>query len=451
MPEPIDLVFSTQEMSAIFSSEAHVQGILAFEAALARAEARAGIIPQEAAAVIAASCRIELFDVAALYREAAIAGTPAIPLVRILTAQVKGDAQKFIHWGATSQDAIDTALILQMRDGLDLLAEGLLGICAACATLAEQHRHTLMAGRTLLQQALPITFGLKAARWLALTVRQVRALRECRKKTLAVQLGGAVGTLASFGNNGLRVVELLAEELGLPVPDLPWHAERDRIAEIAGTVGVVAGAMSKIAGDVVLLAQTEVGEASESAVPGKGVSSAMPQKHNPVEAISAIASARLAVGEVPVILSAMAQEHERSAGGWQAEWMSIPNLFRFTASAVERVRGAIGGLQVDPVRMSANLDLTGGLIMAESLTMALALHVGRPEAQRIVKALCDRAISSGIHLRQAVREEEHVKTLLLPEEIDRALDPGKYLGSTDAFIDRALASYREGRSSPDGI
>ncbi len=387
MVEPIDLLFSTPMMSTAFSPQAHVRGMLAFEAALARAEARAGIIPQEATTVITANCREELFDVAALYREAAVAGTPAIPLIRMLTARIEGDAQKFVHWGATSQDAIDTALMLQMRDGLDLLLEGLLGVCSACATLAGQHRHTLMAGRTLLQQALPITFGLKAARWLALVVRQVRALREHRNQTLAVQLGGAAGTLASLGDNGLRVVELLAEELGLPVPDLPWHTERDRIAEIAATLGVVAGAMAKIAGDIVLLAQTEVGEASEGAAPGKGGSSAMPQKHNPVDATGAIASARLAVGVVPVILSAMVQEHERAVGGWQAEWAAIPDLFRFTAGAVERVRGAVGGLQVDPARMKANLDLTGGLIMAESLAMALAPHLGRPEAQRIVQAI----------------------------------------------------------------
>ncbi len=450
MPEPIDYLFSTPEMSAAFSTEAHVRGMLAFEAALARAEARAGIIPQEAANIIAANCRVELFDVAALYREAAKAGTPAIPLVRMLTAQVDGDAQKFVHWGATSQDAIDTALMLQMRDGLDLLVEGLLGVCAACATLAEQHRHTLMAGRTLLQQALPITFGLKAARWLALSVRQVRALRERRERTLAVQLGGAAGTLASLGDNDLRVVELLAAELGLPAPDLPWHTERDRIAEIAGALGVVAGAMAKVAGDVALLAQTEVGEASEDVAPGKGGSSALPQKHNPVDATGAIASARLAIGEVPVILSAMAQEHERAVGGWQAEWMAIPDLFRFTASAVERVRGAVGGLQVDPSRMSANLDLTGGLIMAESLTMALAPQVGRPVAQRIVKALCDRASNSGVHLRQAALEEVQVHTILSLEEIDRALDPGGYLGVTDVFIDRALASYREIQPSKGG-
>ena len=262
MSEPTDVLFSTPGMSAAFSSEAHVRGMLAFEAALARAEARAGIIPREAADAIASSCRVELFDVAALYREGAVAGTPAIPLVRMLTARVEGsggEAGKFVHWGATSQDAIDTALMLQMRDGLDLLAGALLGVCEVCARLAEEHRQTLIAGRTLLQQALPITFGLKAARWLSLALRLAHSLRTHRERTLAVQLGGATGTLAALGDKGLRVVEYLAEELGLPEPDLPWHTERDRVAGIAATLGVVAGAMEKIAGDVVLLAQSELG------------------------------------------------------------------------------------------------------------------------------------------------------------------------------------------------
>lgn len=446
-PEPSDLLFSTPRMSAIFSPEAHVRGMLAFEAALAHAQARAGMIPQEAANAIAASCRVELFDVAALYREAAVAGTPAIPLVRMLTARVVGDAQKFVHWGATSQDAIDTALMLQMRDGLDLLVAALLDVCTACALLTEQYRSTLMAGRTLLQQALPITFGLKAARWLAFATRQVQALIERRERSLAVQLGGAAGTLASLGDRGLRVVELLAEELGLPVPDLPWHTERDRIAEIASALGIVAGAMAKIASDLVLLAQTEVGEVSEGSAPGKGGSSAMPQKHNPVDAISALASARLAIGVVPVILSAMAQEHERAAGGWQAEWAAIPNLFRFTASAVERVRSAVVDLQINSTRMRANLDLVGGLNMAESLTMALAPHIGKPEAQRLVQAICDQAIKSGQDLRQMALTNEQVRNILSPEEIDRALDPTEYLGSTDVFIDRALEAYRAIQSS----
>ncbi|HZO71994.1 MAG TPA: 3-carboxy-cis,cis-muconate cycloisomerase [Ktedonobacteraceae bacterium] len=441
MAESNAALFSTSAMSAAFSPEAHVRQMLAFEAALAQAEARAGIIPSEAALSIAASCRVELFDVAALYREAATAGTPAIPLVRMLTAQVEGEAAKYVHWGATSQDAVDTALMLQMREGLDLLIADLLNICATCAALAEQHRRTIMIGRTLLQQALPITFGLKAARWLALLLRQVQALREQRARTLAVQLGGAAGTLASLGEKGLQVVALLAEELDLPPPELPWHTERDRIAEIASTLGIVAGTMAKIAGDLVLLAQTEVGEATEASAPGKGGSSAMPQKRNPVDAISAVAATRLAIGVVPVILSAMAQEHERAAGGWQAEWVAIPDLFRFTAHAVERVRNAAAGLQIDPARMSANLDLTHGLVMAEALTMALSPHVGRPDAYRIVQDACKHATTSGIHLRQAAMQDAQVRALLSPEEFDHALDPGRYLGSTDAFIDRALEAY----------
>jgi 3-carboxy-cis,cis-muconate cycloisomerase len=448
MPESIDLLlFSTPGMSAAFSPQAHLRGMLAFEAALARAEARAGVIPQEAAEVIAASCREELFDAAALFREAALAGTPAIPLVRMLTAQIAGDAQKFVHWGATSQDAIDTALMLQMRDGLDLLIEGLLGVCAACAQLARQHRQTLMVGRTLLQQALPITFGLKAARWLALACRQVQTLRAHRQHTLALQLGGAAGTLAALGDRGPQVLDLLAEELGLPAPDLPWHTERDRVAEIAASLGVVAGAMEKIAGDVALLAQTEVGEVSEGDAPGKGGSSAMPQKHNPVDATSARAAARLAIGVVPVILSAMAQEHERAAGAWQAEWAAVPNLFCFTAGAVERVRDAVSGLQIDAARMHANLDLTGGLIMAEALTMALAPHLGRPEAQRIVRAACEQAARSGAPLRQIALAQPQVRAILAPEELDRALDPATYLGSADLFISRALEAYHKTLSS----
>ena len=446
MPEQIDL-FSTPSMSAVFSYQAHVQAMLTFEAALARSEARVSILTQEAAARIEAVCRVERFDVAALYREAVVAGTPAIPLVRMLTAQVEGDAQTFVHWGATSQDAIDTAMMLQMRHGLDLLIDDLDGVCTACARLAEQHRSTLMIGRTLLQQAVPITFGLKAARWLSLALRQMHTLRQHRAHTLAVQLGGAAGTLAALGQDGLHIAELLAEEVGLPMPDMPWHTERDRIAEIAAALGGVAGAMSKLAGDIVLLAQTEVGEVSEAAGLGKGGSSAMPQKHNPVDATNALASARLAIGEVPVLLSAMAQEHERAVGGWQAEWVAIPNLFKFTASAVEHTRLAVSGLQVDTQRMSANLNMTNGLVMAESLTMALARYMGKSEAHTLVQAMCIQAAKSGVHLRQVAEAETRVRSVFSVQEIDQALDPGSYLGSTSLFIDRALASYHEVESA----
>src|SRR5690348_12022347 len=441
MSQTSEALFSTPPMSAAFAPAAHVHAMMAFEAALAQAEARAGVIPQEAASAIAAACDTEYFDIAALYREGATAGTPAIPLVRMLTARVEGEARKYVHWGATSQDATDTALMLQMRDGLDLLIAGLLDVCASCASLAEKYRYTLMAGRTLLQQALPITFGLKAARWLALATRQVEALRERREKALAAQLGGAAGTLASLGEQGLQVVELLATELHLPAPDLPWHTERDRVADIAATLGVVSGAMAKIAGDVALLAQTEVGEVSEGAAPGKGGSSAMPQKRNPVDAMSAIAAARLAIGEVPVILSAMQQEHERAVGGWQSEWVAIPNLFCYTASTVEHVRSALSALEIDEARMQANLNASGGLIMSESLSVTLARKIGRPEAFRLVQSMGKQVGGSGKTLRQAALENGKVRAVLAPEEIDGALDPVRYLGSVDVFIDRALAAY----------
>jgi 3-carboxy-cis,cis-muconate cycloisomerase len=442
MVEPMDSYFSTSAMSDVFSQQAHVWYMLEFEGALARAEARAGLIPQEAGETITKKCNAEFFDVAALYQEAVIAGTPAIPLVRMLTALVEGEAKKYVHWGATSQDTVDTALMLQMEDGIDLLIADLHDICALCIRLAEQHRHTLMVGRTLLQQALPITFGLKAARWLALTTRQLQALLERRKQSLAVQMGGAVGTLASLGTNGLPVLEFLATELNLPAPNFPWHTERDRVAEIAATLGIVAGAMSKIAEDIVLLAQTEVREVSEGAVPGKGGSSAMPQKRNPVDATMALASARLAIAVVPVILSAMTQEHERAVGGWQAEWAAIPNLFCYTAGAVERVKIAIANLQVDPDRMKANLELTKGLIMSESLTMALARHMGKPDAFRLVQEACNRVLAGNEDLKSVVLGNVQVRDVLSQAEIEQALDPGSYLGSADVFIDRAIAAYQ---------
>jgi 3-carboxy-cis,cis-muconate cycloisomerase len=443
MPEQNNPLFTTPAMAAAFSSEAFIRAMLDFEAALARAEARAGVIPAAAAQSITAACKTELFEANAIFAEAASAGTPAIPLVKMLTARVEGEGQKFVHWGATSQDVIDTALMLQMQTGLRLLEDDLLEIGAACAELARQHRHTLMAGRTLLQQALPITFGLKAARWLGLATRQVIALRERRERSLAIQLGGAAGTLAALGDKGLEVAGYLAEELGLPAPDLPWHTERDRIADIAASLGITAGAMAKLARDLVLLAQTELGEATEGAGAGKGGSSAMPQKRNPVDATLALAAARLAVGVVPVILAGMEQEHERAVGGWQAEWAALPELFRYTAKAVAGVRHALAGLEVDPQRMQANLNLTHGLVMAEALTMALAPKIGRPEAFKLVETLSKQVGASGQELREVAKQNEQVRAALSPEELEQALDPAQYLGSAMAFIDRALTAYQK--------
>lgn len=441
----VDGLFGSAGMAAVFSGEGQVRGMLAFEAGLARAEARAGVIPTEAAAAIDGACAAARLDVAALYREAELGGSPAIPLVRLLTALTPDGARGYVHWGATSQDAIDTAMMLQAREGLALLRGGLTTAGDACAELAERYRQTPMAGRTLLQQAAPITFGLKAARWLALVTRQVRRLDEVRDACLAVQLGGAVGTLAALGDAGTRVVELLAEELGLPAPELPWHTERDRVVELASAVARVAAAMAKVAGDVVLLAQSEVGEVAEGGAPGKGGSSAMPQKRNPVDAMLALAGARLALGMATVVTGAPGQEHERAAGGWQAEWAALPHLFDYTAGSVERVGRVLTGLVVAPERMHANLDASGGQLLTESLTMALAAHIGRPDAFRLVQSLVERARERGVSIADAARHDEQVGAVLTPEAVAHALDPASYLGSNDAFIDRALAGWRAAR------
>jgi len=441
-------LFTTSAMTAVFSPRAHVAQMLRFESALARALARAGVAPAAAAEQIAACCNVERYDVDAIYAAAATAGTPAIPLVRMLNENVGEPARRWVHWGATSQDAIDTALMLQMRDALALLSDDLRSICDITAALAERHRGTLMSARTLLQQALPITFGLKAARWLSLVARQVIAVESARTQSLALQFGGAVGTLASTGTRGLDVSLHLSEELGLPLPDLPWHAERDRVARIAAALGVVAGAMQKIAGDIVLLAQTEVGEVAEEAGLGKGGSSAMPHKRNPVDAVAAIAAARLSTALVPVLIGGMAQEHERAAGTWQTEWAAIPELFGYTAGAVARVRQSLDGLEVNAARMRENLEASGGVNMAESLATALTERLGRAEAHALALALSARASRDGGSLRDAATNDERVRDVLTPEEIAGATDPRNYLGHADTLIDRALAQYRALASAP---
>lgn len=441
MTDIAETMFTTPEMSAIFSGSALAQRMLDFEGALARAQAGAGMIPGAAAEAIALKCRVDLYDLVTLYRDAAAAGTPAVPLVRMLTALVEGEARKFVHWGATSQDAVDTAMMLQTRDGFALIIHRLTEIAAVCATLADRYRHAPMAGRTLLQHAVPITFGLKAARWLALITRLVQRLREVQDRALAVQFGGAAGTLAPFGNEGVRVMDLLARELGLPAPELPWHTERDRIGEIATVLGIVATGMAKIATDMVLLAQTEVGEVSTTGA-AEGRSSTMPQKRNPVEATAAIACAHLAIGLVPILLAAGVQEHERGVGGWQAEWEAVPELFQRTSGAIQWVDRAVQGLHVDTDRMRANLGLTHGLIMSEALTMALAPHLGRDEAYRIVQRVCEEAMQTKADLREVAAGDEQIRAVLSPERIAHALDISGYLGSTDAFIERVLEGFR---------
>lgn len=435
-----DVLFTTPQMAEVFSASQRLQRMLDVEAALARALAKRGLIPADAAEAIARQCVVDNIDVDAVYHDVMTAGTPAIPLVARLTERVDPDASGFVHWGATSQDVIDTALVLQMRDGLALLTHDLVAIGRSCADLARRHRTTVMPARTLLQHALPITFGLKAAQWLAAVTSQIARLRNA-ERGLTVQLGGAAGTLAVYGDDGLAVVALLAEELGLPVPALPWHTNRDLPASVAAVVGLACGAAGKIATDITLLMQTDVAEVAESAEPGKGGSSTMPHKRNPVDSVAAIAAARLALGVVPVVMGSMLQEHERSAGSWQTEWDAVPSLFRHASAAVSRTAASVDGLEIDATRMRANLDRTGGNVLAEALGTALAPHLGRRAANDLVTSLVTAAADSTRDLAAVAHDTSAVTDVLEPKEINAAMDVESYLGSSSAFIDRALSGF----------
>ena len=441
MTDPVDPLATTERMEAAFSPAARVAAMLRFEAGLARAQARVGIVPPEAARAIEGACDVGRFDLPALFRRAEVDGNLAIPLVRELTALVPEEARSYVHLGATSQDAIDTGLVLQAAEGLEVLRDDLLAVGRACAGLAERHAGTPMVGRTLLQHAAPITFGLKAARWLASVTRELERLAALRR-ALPVQLGGPVGTLATMGPEGPRVVVLLAEELGLAAPDLPWHAERAPVAELAAGVAIAAGSAANVAADILLLSQTEVGEAAEGGPPGGGGSSSMPQKRNPVHAPLAVAAARIAAANAGAVLASMAHEHERAVGAWQVEWAAVPQLFRAAAAAVGHVRAALEDLRVDPARMRANLELGGGQAMAASLASALAPVLGGPEAFRVVAEVCRRAAAEGLDLLRAAEEEPRVAEALSPEALREALDPERALGAAELFVGRALDRFR---------
>ena len=417
------------------SDRAWLAALLEAERALANAEAIAGAIPAHAAAAIADRCRPELFDPARLVEAGRSAANPVEPLVRELAEAVGGEAAAFVHWGATSQDIMDSAAMLVARRGLGIALARLDAAAARCAELAGEHRSTPMAGRTLLQHAVPTTFGLKCAGWLAALLDARAGLERIRAERLAVQLGGAAGTLAALGDSGLEVVRLFARELDLPEPELPWHADRQRIAELGAALATAAGVAAKIAGDIVLLSQTEVAEVREGE---GGASSTMPQKRNPAASVRAIACARQARGHAAVLLAAAEGEHERAAGAWQSEWAALSGALACGGGALANTAEALAGLEVDPERMRQNLDATGGLVLAERVSQLLAPRVGRREAHEIVSA----AAATG-SFRWALVADERVG--LSTEQVDVLLDPEEYLGSAGALVDRALARYARDR------
>jgi 3-carboxy-cis,cis-muconate cycloisomerase len=345
-----------------------------------------------------------------------------------------------VHWGATSQDVIDTALVLELRAGIDALDADLAPAIAALAMRAQKERHQLMAARTLLQQAVPMPFGLKLAGYAAALARSRARLERLRAQALVLQLGGAGGTLGALDPNGLAVAQKVAELLGLPLPEAPWHSHRDRLAEVAAALAILAGTCGKIARDVALLMQTEVGEVSEPAVPGRGASSAMPHKRNPVASVAALAAANLAPNLAAAIIGGQVQEHERAVGGWQAEWVSFPTLLLVVSGAVAAIRDIADGFEVHGARMRENLDRTGGLIMAESLAMALGAKLGKKQAHALVAELCRKAEATRGALHTVAAADARVTAHLSVAEIEKILDPQIENGAAQSFIERLLAS-----------
>jgi 3-carboxy-cis,cis-muconate cycloisomerase len=433
--------FATDEIGSIFSDRATLQFLLDFEAALARGEAGAGLIPTEAAIAIATACRAELYDPASIAKAAAKGGSAAIPLVKALTAQVEGEAKRYVHWGATSQDALDTALVLQQRQALTIVERDLVRLARALAALASRHRATVMAGRTWLQQALPITFGLKAAGWLSFAARQRRRLVELRPRLLVIELGGAAGTLASLGDSGPAAIAAVARELGLAAPTLPWHSMRDRSAEAAAFLALLAGGLGKIARDVSLLMQTEIGEVAEKSESGAGGSSTMPHKRNPAVSSAILAAAHSVPGLAATVFSAQVHEQERDGGALHAEGRALQEIYRLAGGALANSVRLVEGLEIDAKRMRANLDATRGLLMSEAVMMALGPALGRLVAHDRVEAACRKALADGNTLVDALAADKEIARHLPRAELERLTEPAHYLGAAQSFIDRALEEY----------
>ena len=447
MPGLMSAMFTSPAMRAVCADEAQVRRMLAVEAALARAQGAVGVIPASAAAAIDGVCLDDLpIDVERLGRDAVAAGNLAIPFVKQLTqavATVDTEAARFVHWGTTSQDVLDTALVLQLRAATTLLASDTSRLCDALLPLIVTHASTPMPGRTLLQQALPITLGLKLAGWLDALGRHHDRLAAAHETISVLQFGGAAGTLASLGDRADAVAAQLAKELQLRVPAVPWHSHRDRVVEVAMACGMLVGTLGKIARDIELAAQTEVGELMEPAAPGKGGSSTLPHKRNPVCCTYIVAAATRTPGLVATMFAAMLQEHERAAGAWQAEWEVLPELLQLTAAALAHMNEIVSGLEVDAERMRANLDLTHGQLLAEAVTIALGAKLGRLRAHERVQAACQRASSAGRHLRDELAADAVIAGALPCDALNRLLNPAHYLGQSCAFATAVVAQHRE--------
>jgi 3-carboxy-cis,cis-muconate cycloisomerase len=441
-----DGLFSTEGMQSIFSDRNTIQRMLDVEAALARALAVEDVIPQTAVAAIVSSCRADLMDANALTKSLSSAGNLAIPLAKQLTAAVANtdpDAARYVHWGATSQDVIDSGRVLQLRDAIDLITTDLAALADTLASLTHQHRATIMMGRTWMQHAQPTTLGLKIAGWLDAIMRHQDRLQALRTRVCVLQFGGAAGTLASLGDSGLTVATALAKDLSLALPALPWHTHRDRMGEVATTFGLLTGTLGKIARDISLHAQTEIAELAEPLVQGRGGSSTMPHKRNPVACSAVLACAMRVPALVSTMLTAMVQEQERALGGWQAEWETLPEIASLTSAALNQLREVTSGLSVDVARMRSNIDITQGLVMAEAVSLALAQHVGRAVAHELIEEACHQAVASGRSLLEVLKSDPRMPEEFSSSHLESLFDPARYLGEAPAFVERVLAHHRD--------
>src|SRR5262252_1575822 len=432
-------IFSTAPMRCIFADENRVQKYLDIEAALARAQARLGIIPQHACDEIVRHCSIAEYDFAKLKTQTERIGYPVLPVVQQLVALCRDGLGEWCHWGATTQDITDSATIMQIREALALVEREIDGIADALAAMARKYRDTPMAGRSNLQQAVPITFGYKMATMLAAFERQKQRLAELRARVLVFEFGGAAGTLSSLGKHGLEVQAELAKELELAQPEIAWHTVRDRIAEVGCFLGLVTGLCGKIALDVKLMMQTEVEEVFEPFHEGRGSSSTMPQKRNPISSVYITALTSVVRQHVAALLDAMVEDHERATGPWEIEWIVLPEIFSLSAGALAQTRFLLEGLQVDEKRMRANLDITRGLIVSEAVMMGLGPHLGRQYAHDLVYDICRKVIATGRPLLDLLAKDPDISKHLTRAELEKMCDPAGYLGLAGEMVDRVLA------------
>jgi 3-carboxy-cis,cis-muconate cycloisomerase len=436
-------IFTTPAMREVFSDERRTAYYLEIEVALARAQSRLGIIPEKAAHEIERQCRIENIDLARLKQQTERIGYPILGVVQQIIGLCADGLGEWCHWGATTQDITDTAAIMQIRAALELVEKDMEAIAAALADLSRRYRDTPMAGRSNLQQAVPLTFGFKTAALLGAMQRHRERLAQLRPRVLVGEFGGAVGTLASLGADGLKVQAAMMEELGLGQPDIAWHTVRDRIGEVACFLGLLTGTLGKISMDVKLLMQTEVAEVYEPFHEARGSSSTMPQKRNPISCLYIHSTVALVRQHVAALLEAAVTDHERSTGPWEIEWISLPEIFLLASGALSQTKLLVSGLEVDADRMRANLDLTRGMIVSEAVMMGLGPHLGRQRAHDLVYDICRKVSATGVPLVELLAQNAEISKHLTRAELDKMCDPAGYLGLAGEMVDKVLA--REGR------